>query len=154
MRGRDDQQISAQGRQWYGGQQGQWRGQNQNRGGQSAYGRNQYGGQRQNQQFQQQQPRQWQNRQQGQGRYSVYGGNPNMIPVAPCATCGGHHPGKPCYRQTGASFLCGSMAHRAKDCTVSRNTGGGGSGSGGQQNQQNPSGRVFALTANQAAANC
>ncbi|YP_010185123.1 hypothetical protein LI410_mgp061 (mitochondrion) [Apium graveolens] len=66
-------------------------------GGQSAYGRNQYGGQRQNQQFQQQQPRQWQNRQQGQGRYSVYGGNPNMIPVAPCATCGGHHPGKPCY---------------------------------------------------------
>ncbi|KAL8149793.1 hypothetical protein AgCh_006706 [Apium graveolens] len=53
----------------------------------------------------------------------------------------GHHPGKPCYRQTGASFLCGSMAHRAKDCTVSRNTGGGGSGSGGQQNQQNPSGR-------------
>ncbi|KAL8114072.1 hypothetical protein AgCh_021089 [Apium graveolens] len=40
---------------------------------------------------------------------------------------------------------------KAKDCTVSRNTGGGGSGSGGQQNQQNPSGGVFALTANQVA---
>ncbi|XP_074351813.1 uncharacterized protein LOC141690960 [Apium graveolens] len=97
-RTRDDQGF-AQGRQWYGGQngqQGQWRGQNQNRGGQSFHCRNQYVGQNQNQQFQRQkQPRQWQNRQQGQSRYSVYGGNPNMIPVAPCATCGGHHPACP-----------------------------------------------------------
>ena len=53
-----------------------------------------------------------------------------MIPVAPCATCGGHHPGRACYRQTGACFLCGSMSHKAKDCTVSRNTGGGGAGGG------------------------
>ncbi|XP_074337001.1 uncharacterized protein LOC141674179 [Apium graveolens] len=156
-RTRDDQSF-AQGRQWYGGQngqQGQWRGQNQNRGGQSFHGRNQYVGQNQNQQFQRQkQPRQWQNRQQGQSRYSVYGGNPNMIPVAPCATCGGHHPGRACYRQTGACFLCGSMSHKARDCTVSRNPGGGGAGGGsGSGSQQNPTARVFALTANQAAAN-
>ncbi|XP_074323417.1 uncharacterized protein LOC141660339 [Apium graveolens] len=156
-RTRDDQGF-AQGRQWYGGQngqQGQWRGQNQNRGGQSSHGRNQYVVQNQNQQFQRQkQPRQWQNRQQGQSRYSVYGGNPNMIPVAPCAICGGHHPGRACYRQTGACFLCGSMSHRAKDCTVSRNPGGGGTGGGsGSGSQQNPTARVFALTANQAAAN-
>ncbi|XP_074342314.1 uncharacterized protein LOC141679829 [Apium graveolens] len=77
-----------------------------------------------------------------------------MIPVAPCATCGGHHPGRACYRQTGACFLCGSMSHRAKDCTVSRNPGGGGAGGGsGNGNQQNPTARVFALTVNQAAAN-
>ncbi|XP_074346424.1 uncharacterized protein LOC141685206 [Apium graveolens] len=115
-RTRDDQGF-VQGIQWYegqSGQQGQWRGQNQNRGGQSFHGRNQYVCQNQNQQFQRQkQPRQWQNRQQRQSRYSVYGGNPNMIPVAPCATCGGHHPGRACYRQTGACFLCGSMSHRA-----------------------------------------
>ncbi|XP_074355323.1 uncharacterized protein LOC141694503 [Apium graveolens] len=60
----------------------------------------------------------------------MYGGNPTMIPVAPCATCGGHHPGTACYRQTEAYFLCGSMSHWAKDCTVSRNTGGGGAGGG------------------------
>ncbi|XP_074368614.1 uncharacterized protein LOC141708745 [Apium graveolens] len=156
-RTRDDQGF-AQVRQWYGGQngqQGQWHGQNQNRGGQSFHSRNQYIGQNQNQQFQRQkQPRQWQNRQQGQSRYSVYGGNPNMIPVAPCATCGGHHPGRACYRQTGACFLCGSLSHRAKDYTVSRNPGGGGAGGGsGSGSQQNPTARVFALTANQAAAN-
>ncbi|XP_074363739.1 uncharacterized protein LOC141704392 [Apium graveolens] len=118
-------------------------------------GRHWYGGQNQNQQFQRQkQPRQWQNCQQGQSRYSVYGGNPNMIPVAPCATCGGHHPGRACYRQTGACFLCGSMPHRAKDCTVSRNPGGGGAGGGsGSGSQQNPTARVFALTAKQASAN-
>ncbi|XP_074343065.1 uncharacterized protein LOC141680861 [Apium graveolens] len=77
-----------------------------------------------------------------------------MIPVAPCTTCGGHHPGRACYRQTGACFLCGSISHRAKDCTVSRNPGGGGAGGGsGSGSQQNPIARVFALTANQAAAN-
>ncbi|XP_074364525.1 uncharacterized protein LOC141705502 [Apium graveolens] len=77
-----------------------------------------------------------------------------MIPVAPCATCGGHHPGRACYRQTGACFLCGSMPHRAKDCTVSRNPGGGGAGGGsGSGSQQNPTARVFALTAKQASAN-
>ncbi|XP_074342437.1 uncharacterized protein LOC141679990 [Apium graveolens] len=77
-----------------------------------------------------------------------------MIPVAPCATCGGHHPARACYRQTGACFLCGSMSHWAKDCTVSRNPGGGGVGGGSaNDSQQNPIARVFALTANQAAAN-
>ncbi|XP_074378105.1 uncharacterized protein LOC141719629 [Apium graveolens] len=44
------------------------------------------------------------------------------------------------------------MSHRANDCSVSRNTGGGGAG-GGSGSQQNPTTRVFALTANQAAAN-
>ncbi|XP_074346453.1 uncharacterized protein LOC141685240 [Apium graveolens] len=77
-----------------------------------------------------------------------------MIPVAPCTTCGGHHPGRACYRHTGACFLCGSMSHKARDCTVSRNPGGGGAGGGsGSGSQQNPTARVFALTANQAAAN-
>ncbi|XP_074336304.1 uncharacterized protein LOC141673453 [Apium graveolens] len=70
--------------------------------------------------------------------------------MASCATCDGHHPGRACYRQTGAYFLCGSMSHRAKDCTVSHNTGGGGAGGG---SQQNPTARVFALTSNQAATN-
>ncbi|XP_074322876.1 uncharacterized protein LOC141659849 [Apium graveolens] len=77
-----------------------------------------------------------------------------MISVAPCATCGGHHPGRACYRQTGTCFLCGSMSHRAKDCTVSRNPGGGGAGGcSGSGSQQNPTARVFALTANQPTAN-
>ncbi|XP_074342628.1 uncharacterized protein LOC141680249 [Apium graveolens] len=77
-----------------------------------------------------------------------------MISVAPCATCGGHHLGRACYRQTGACFLCGSMSRREKDCIVSRNPGGGGaSGGSGSGSQQNPTARVFALTANQAAAN-
>ncbi|XP_074342281.1 uncharacterized protein LOC141679774 [Apium graveolens] len=77
-----------------------------------------------------------------------------MIPVAPCATYGGHHPGRACYRQTGACFLCSSMSHREKDCTVSRNPGGGGAGGGSDSgSQQNPTARVFVLTTNQAAAN-
>ena len=137
-RGRDDQQVTVHGRQGYGGQNsryGQWRGQNQNRGGHTAHGQrqNQYSGQGQAQQGQtqqfQQQPRQWQNRQRGQGRYPAYGGNPNMIPVAPCATCGRHHPVRACYKQTGACFSCGSMDHRLKDSP--RNNGDGGTGSGG-----------------------
>ncbi|XP_074342353.1 uncharacterized protein LOC141679881 [Apium graveolens] len=41
----------------------------------------------------------------------------------------------------------------AKECTVSRNTGGGGAGGdSGSCNQQKPTARVFALTANQATA--
>ena len=52
-----------------------------------------------------------------------------MIPVAPCAICDRHHPGRACYRQTGACFSCGSIDHRLKDCP--RNNGDGGSGSGG-----------------------
>ncbi|XP_074336758.1 uncharacterized protein LOC141673929 [Apium graveolens] len=75
-----------------------------------------------------------------------------MILVAPCAICDGHHPGRACYREVGACFLCGSMSHRAKDCTVSRNTGEGGIGDG-SGSQQNPIARVFVLTANQVAAN-
>ncbi|XP_063942635.1 uncharacterized protein LOC135150303 [Daucus carota subsp. sativus] len=43
------------------------------------------------------------------------------------------------------------MDHRAKDCPC--NNGDGGSGNGGQHNQQNPIGRVFALTSCQAATN-
>ncbi|XP_074327269.1 uncharacterized protein LOC141665187 [Apium graveolens] len=44
------------------------------------------------------------------------------------------------------------MSYRGKDCTVSRNTGGGGA-DGGSGSQQNPTAKVFALTANQEAAN-
>ncbi|KAL8099769.1 hypothetical protein AgCh_032139 [Apium graveolens] len=76
-----------------------------------------------------------------------------MILVAPYATCGRHYPGRACYRQTGACFLCGTMSHREKDYTVSRNTGGGAGGGSGNCSQQNPTTRVFALTANQASAN-
>ncbi|XP_074375921.1 uncharacterized protein LOC141717653 [Apium graveolens] len=65
-----------------------------------------------------------------------------MIPVAPCATCGGHHPGRACYRQIGACFLCGSMSHRAKDCTMSRNPGGGGAGSGSDSETAANSGTI------------
>ncbi|XP_074337150.1 uncharacterized protein LOC141674322 [Apium graveolens] len=72
--------------------------------------------------------------------------------MAPCATCGGHHPGRTCYRHTRACFFSGSMSHRAKDCTMSHNTSGGGA-SGGSGSQQNPTARGFVLTANQATTN-
>ncbi|XP_074337243.1 uncharacterized protein LOC141674436 [Apium graveolens] len=75
-----------------------------------------------------------------------------MIPVAPCATCGGYNPGRACYRKIGAYFLCSSMSHRARDYTVSRNIGGKGAG-GGNGSQQNPTARVFALMVNQEAVN-
>ncbi|XP_074364235.1 uncharacterized protein LOC141705061 [Apium graveolens] len=75
-----------------------------------------------------------------------------MIPVPHCAPCGGHHPSRAYYREIGACFLCGSMSHRAKDCTVSRNIGGGGAG-GGSGGQHNPTARVFALTSYQEVTN-
>ena len=131
------QYSGSQGGQWGGNrrvQQSQWRGPSQGRGQHlsPALAHRQHG--------------QVQNRYQG----FTSGGNPNLIPVAPCPTCGNFHPGRACYRTTGACFLCGKTGHLAKDCTNPRSSGGNG-GSGNNTGQRNTGGRVLALTANQAA---
>nr|GFC83519.1 reverse transcriptase domain-containing protein [Tanacetum cinerariifolium] len=65
----------------------------------------------------------------------------------PCTICGKLHPGKACHRATGACFECGKVGHLAKDCKK------GSTNSKGNKNNkpQATSGRVFALTTEQAA---
>ncbi|KAF3772537.1 hypothetical protein EJ110_NYTH57654 [Nymphaea thermarum] len=42
-------------------------------------------------------------------------------PTSPrCPTCSHAHPGKPCYRMTGACLHCGGMGHFIKDCPLKK----------------------------------
>ncbi|KAF3774790.1 Shikimate O-hydroxycinnamoyltransferase [Nymphaea thermarum] len=42
-------------------------------------------------------------------------------PTSPrCPTCSRAHPGKPCYRMTGACLHCGGMGHFIKDCPLKK----------------------------------
>nr|GEY37932.1 zinc finger, CCHC-type, retrotransposon Gag domain protein [Tanacetum cinerariifolium] len=73
--------------------------------------------------------------------YSDYASSP------PCTIYGKLLPGKACHRATGACFECGEVGHLAKDCKK------GSTRSRGNKNNklQATSGRVFALTTEQAA---
>nr|GFB66893.1 hypothetical protein [Tanacetum cinerariifolium] len=73
--------------------------------------------------------------------YSDYASSPL------CTIYGKLHPGKACHRATGACFECGEVVHLAKDCKK-----GSTSSRGNKNNKpQATSGRVFALTTEQAA---
>ncbi|GKC53297.1 zinc finger, CCHC-type, retrotransposon gag domain protein, partial [Tanacetum coccineum] len=69
-------------------------------------------------------------------------------PSAPCKTCGKHHPGKECYRATGACFTYGMTGHMARDCPKNGRSGNRGSGS---DKKPDVKGKVYALTRDQAA---
>ncbi|GJT58365.1 putative reverse transcriptase domain-containing protein [Tanacetum coccineum] len=63
-----------------------------------------------------------------------------------CTTCGRRHPGE-CRRAAGTCFKCGQAGHLQRDCK--KNTGA--SSSGHADKKPDASGRVFALTQDQAA---
>ncbi|PWA91090.1 reverse transcriptase domain-containing protein [Artemisia annua] len=69
---------------------------------------------------------------------------PDQASSTPCSTCEKMHPGNPCHRFTGGCFNCGVVGHRASDCPKNKNKGGTGT-------QSAASGRVFAMTHEQAA---
>ncbi|GKB97016.1 hypothetical protein Tco_0983153, partial [Tanacetum coccineum] len=78
----------------------------------------------------------------GQKVYPDYASSP------PCDICGKLHPGKACYRVTGACFIYGLTGHMARDCPKN-----GGNGGRGDENDNQPAakGRVFSSTKDQAA---
>ncbi|XP_071740383.1 uncharacterized protein [Rutidosis leptorrhynchoides] len=81
-------------------------------------------------------------RPQGQQRGNGSGGvNAN----APCETCGKNHPGRVCYRSASSCFACGEVGHLAKDCKNHK------PGFVPRVPPPAPGGRVFAMTAAQAA---
>ena len=77
-----------------------------------------------------------------------------------CKTCGGNHSGRPCFRETGACFVCGRTGHLARNCSIQRRehqqtptndtSGQTQHQQGGNQGQRN-AGRVYATTARDAA---
>nr|GEV76960.1 hypothetical protein [Tanacetum cinerariifolium] len=93
------------------------------------------------QRFYQQNQDQQYNRSSGslrQKKYTVYTSPP------PCDTCGKPHPGKECYRATGACFSYGLTGHMAKDCPKNNME---------NVNDKRPDvkGKVYSLTRDQAA---
>nr|GEY77731.1 putative reverse transcriptase domain-containing protein [Tanacetum cinerariifolium] len=67
--------------------------------------------------------------------------------ISPCNICGKLHPGKACHRAIGACFECGDVRNLAKDYKK-----GSTSSRGNKNNKPHAmSGRVFALTTEQAA---
>nr|GFC42745.1 hypothetical protein [Tanacetum cinerariifolium] len=62
----------------------------------------------------------------------------------PCDTCRKPHPGKECYRVTGACFSCGLTRHMAKDCP--KNNRGN-----GNDKRPDVKGMVYSLTRDQTA---
>ncbi|GKA15926.1 putative reverse transcriptase domain-containing protein [Tanacetum coccineum] len=85
------------------------------------------------------------NRSSGPSGQKVY---PDYASSPPCDICGKLHPGKACYRVTGACFIYGLTGHMARDCP--KNGGNGGRGYG-NDNQPAAKGRVFSSTKDQAA---
>ncbi|KAK1414363.1 hypothetical protein QVD17_16561 [Tagetes erecta] len=73
-------------------------------------------------------------------------GNPNQRLIPPCNTCGKRHSGI-CRRVSGACFKCGQTGHLMKNCPKpdTKTT------TGGNVAPPNIGGRVFALTATEAA---
>ncbi|GJT57108.1 putative reverse transcriptase domain-containing protein [Tanacetum coccineum] len=77
----------------------------------------------------------------------VSGETRNQAYIPTCNQCGKHHPGDTCYKATCACFICGQVGHLAKDCKK-----GSTSSRGNRNNKPHAtSGRVFALTTDQAA---
>ncbi|GJZ83480.1 putative nucleotidyltransferase, ribonuclease H [Tanacetum coccineum] len=78
-------------------------------------------------------------------------GNSNQASIPTCNQCGKRHPGDTCYKATGSCFICSQVGHLAKDCKK-----GSTSNKGNRNNKPHAmSGRVFALTIDQAAnASC
>ncbi|PWA74608.1 hypothetical protein CTI12_AA250520 [Artemisia annua] len=100
-------------------------------------GSNRYGDRNNNQKYGNSRGQQYGN---SSGYRSNYGSGssnqkrfPDQASSPPCSTCGKMHPGNPCHRLTGAS-----------DCPKNKNKGGTGT-------QSAASGRVFAMTREQAA---
>ncbi|XP_035841368.1 uncharacterized protein LOC118488233, partial [Helianthus annuus] len=67
--------------------------------------------------------------------------NPNQITYPLCNTCGKRHQGV-CHRSTGACFKCGQTGHMIKECPKKDTK---------KNHQPNVGGRVFALSATDAA---
>ncbi|XP_035837185.1 uncharacterized protein LOC118485060, partial [Helianthus annuus] len=67
--------------------------------------------------------------------------NPNQITYPLCNNCGKRHQGV-CHRSTGACFRCGQTGHMIKECPKKDTK---------KNNQPNVGGRVFALSATDAA---
>nr|GEY61802.1 hypothetical protein [Tanacetum cinerariifolium] len=81
------------------------------------------------------------NRSYGSSRQKKY---TNYTSPPLCDTCGKPHPGKECYRVTGACFSCGLTGHKAKDCPKNNR---------GNQNDKRPDvkRKVYSLTRGQVA---
>ncbi|PWA67495.1 hypothetical protein CTI12_AA317960 [Artemisia annua] len=111
-------------------------------------GSNRYGDRNNNQKYGNSRGQQYGN---SSGYRSNYGSGssnqkrfPDQASSPPCSTCGKMHLGNPCHRLTGGCFIYGVVGHRASDCPKNKNKGG-------TRTQSAASGRMFAMTHEQAA---